>query len=159
MNREKLKTLKAHCAFLWSFVIRARVGFRCELHQKDHLKCGNEIQAAHIVMKSIAPRTRYDLRNGRSICSVHHKYYTHRPEFWAQMCMRLWPEDWKHVTSDEWMGVKNSDNLDEIFQFLWEEALQYDTERKRMQNGFDSITSWYTENYDDINKKAGPSHE
>jgi hypothetical protein len=115
------KELKLQMDFLWSFIIRARVGFRCELYQKDRIKCGFLIQGAHLVTRSV-PHTHYELRNGRSLCSSHHKFYTHKVEYWSRICDELWHDDWQYVTQDKWQGVKHADDLLEIFDFLRTEA-------------------------------------
>ena len=47
------KQLTLNMEFLWSFCVRGRDGFRCQLYQKDHLKCAGVLQGAHIVTRNV----------------------------------------------------------------------------------------------------------
>lgn len=95
-QRRRERLALQHADFLWSFNVRARAGFSCELAGRDHLACKGGVQAAHIVSRMVRA-TRLDVTNGRSLCAAHHVYYTHRPEAWAEVCLLLWEQDWRRA--------------------------------------------------------------
>ena len=53
----------------------------CEAKGLDHLICNNELQWCHIVRRG-NKGIRYEEYNNLVMCSVHHSYYTPRPEEW-----------------------------------------------------------------------------
>lgn len=136
--------LRLNCEWLWSFVIRARVGFRCELSGDYKFKCKGNLQAAHVVTRGVKG-IKYDTRNGRCLCAAHHKYYTHRPEFWADLASCRWSSDWAYLTEAKWQGVATSLDLNAIFLSLREDAEQYRPKFSEYEIKFHQIDTWHKE--------------
>jgi hypothetical protein len=103
-----------HLEWLWSFFIRGRDGFICQIRNKDNRKCGGDLQAMHIVTRGV-PGIKYDKLNGLCGCRDHHKYYTHHPEFWAALIQRHWPERWKYLNDEKWQKVHPDIDRDAIY--------------------------------------------
>jgi hypothetical protein len=118
------KTLTLNMEFLWSFVVRGRAGFKCELWGRDALACGGSLQAMHIVTRGVKG-IKFDLRNGRCGCQRHHVYYTYHPEFWAVIAAKLWPDDWEYLNGKKWKGVETSIDREGVFVELRLEAQKY----------------------------------
>jgi hypothetical protein len=115
------KQLTLNMEWLWSFIIRARDGFCCQLHGMDAIKCGGGLQAAHLVTRGVKG-TKFVLINGKCLCQAHHKYYTHRPEHWATIAQKLWPEEWNYVTKKKWLETSYGLDREQEFVGLMLEA-------------------------------------
>jgi hypothetical protein len=74
---KELKRLKNQCLKLWSLVVRARAGNKCELCEWEDVEyfVGKALQAHHIESCQMNKALRYDPRNGVSTCPGHHKWY------------------------------------------------------------------------------------
>lgn len=112
------KAAKKKADDVWSLYIRKRAGFRCELAAKDKVRCSPWItdrktgklrlvvQGAHLITRA-AFSIRHDIRNGRSLCKGHHKFYSDRQHLWEELCERLWPEDMKVLQLAKWRNVNS----------------------------------------------------
>ena len=135
------KQLTLNMEFLWSFCVRGRDGFRCQLHGRDHLKCRGGLQAAHIVTRGVKG-IKFDLRNGKCLCDAHHKYYTHRVEFWTQLAGLLWPGEWQYVTMKKWQGQEFDFDREQVFAFLLAEAQKYKWQFVEYLPKLQTIEAW-----------------
>ena len=111
------------CDLLWSFIIKARANWRCELVGKDHIRCTDVMQAAHLYTRGV-PKIRHDLRNGKCLCSGHHVWYTMNEHAWQEVCNKVWGEDYRDLNLYRQIVTKPDIGL--IFQVLKIEAKQYE---------------------------------
>jgi hypothetical protein len=145
-RRRFQKDLRGHCDFLWSFIIRARVGFRCELHGKDIIVCKEPMQGAHLVTRNVRS-IHWDLRNGRSLCVAHHKFYTHNIEAWSVICSQQWPDDWAYVTDVKWRGVKADLDLKGLYWRLFKASERgYRETAPEYREVFKRLDEWHERN-------------
>ena len=140
MTDAKLLTLNSE--WLWSLCIRSRDRFICQLHGKDHLKCAGGLQAAHIVTRGVKG-IKYELSNGKCLCNVHHKYYTHRVEFWCAIAARLWPNEWAYLTNKKWQEPSFDLDREAIFEELLLEAQKYKMEFVEYLPKIQEIERWW----------------
>jgi hypothetical protein len=110
------------CDVLFSFIIKARVSWKCELAGKDKVHCTDVMQAAHLYTRGV-PKIRHDLRNGKCLCSGHHFWYTNNEHLWRDICERLWGEDYHDL--NVYRQIISKPDLGLIFQVLKIEAKQY----------------------------------
>ena len=139
------KRLTEECEFLWSFCVRARAAFQCELPNASFIDCKGIPQGAHLVTRSVS-HVKYDLRNGRSLCQAHHVYFTYKPEFWSVAVANKWPEDWLYVIGDKWKGVRKPEELTDTFLRLLNEAKAYPRFIEQYLTRFEKLQAWYEEN-------------
>jgi len=125
MNYKTQLTL--YMEWLWSFDVRARDGFICQLNPAvqqeaiDHLSCTGVLQGAHLITRNVKG-IKFDLRNGRCLCQAHHKYYTHHPEQWARICVMLWRTDWEYLMDRKWRTPAFVIDREKVFANLMHEA-------------------------------------
>lgn len=87
-SQQKRKYWKDKCLTLWSKIVRERVGYTCEY-------CGakpKRTEAHHIIARgtTVSPGW-FDLRNGLSLCTSHHKWHGfHSNDFETQQKMNQW---------------------------------------------------------------------
>ena len=91
-RREQRKRLAKLCNDLWSFIVKARVQYTCQSPRSPH-ECSHVWQAAHCIPKGPYPSIRYELWQGRCLCSAEHTYYTHREAEWYEHLRDLWGAD------------------------------------------------------------------
>lgn len=117
MKRAEGRGLRTKADELWSLVIRKRAGGRCELAVKDSIRCGPWrtdkngnlkliVQGAHLITRA-ASSIRHDLRNGRSLCKAHHKFYAERQHLWEEVCKRVWLKDYEYCQMAKWRNVNH----------------------------------------------------
>lgn len=111
------------CDVLWRFIIKARADWKCELRGKDGIKCSDVIQAAHLITRGVK-KIRHDLRNGRSLCSGHHVYFTMNEHQWRDVCDKYWKQDYDELNL--YRRTPSKPDLELVFQVLRIEAKQYE---------------------------------
>jgi hypothetical protein len=135
------KQLTLNMEFLWSFCVRGRDGFRCQLYQKDHLKCAGVLQGAHIVTRNVKG-IKFVLSNGLCLCNTHHKYYTHRDGPWSAIVMENWPGLWERLNDKKWLELNYAIDRDEIFAALLAEAQKYKWQFVEYLPKLQTIEAW-----------------
>jgi hypothetical protein len=84
-NKPTKSKLKAQCDDLWSKVIRQRDGKCAFVH------CINDSAQAHHIFGRKNLSTRWDTRNGITLCYYHHKIIAHgEPEFFRRWLIENW---------------------------------------------------------------------
>jgi len=137
------KELDLNLCWLWSFVIRSRAGFKCELYGKDDRQCFGNLQAAHIVTRGVKG-IKFELRNGRCLCAAHHRYFTNRVEFWSAIVSRLWSEDWLYLTMKKWQEPTMDIDKEALFAELFLEAQKYIGTFHEYRPKLENIGHWAT---------------
>ena len=135
------KQLTKNMEWLWSFIIRGRAEFRCQLYGMDHIVCKGNLQAAHLVTRGVKG-IKYDRRNGRCICEAHHVYYTHKPEFWSRIASELWATDWLALTKEKWQEPDTAIDKDATFVELFLEAQPFVDKFPEYKPKMLSIAAW-----------------
>lgn len=108
------KERERYLGILWSFVVKARVNFECELAGELNHTCSEVREAAHLVPRSVEA-TRYDLHNGRCLCFTIHRHYHDYPVLWEAACMKYWRNDYELFTQSKWQLLKLYPNLDAVY--------------------------------------------
>jgi len=82
-KREKKKLIKEN-DILWSLIVRKRDGYVCQLCRyffetgvKDEEPIPSKYMAAHHIFGRSKKATRWDTRNGITLCYYHHRFYIH----------------------------------------------------------------------------------
>jgi hypothetical protein len=135
------KQLTLNMEFLWSFVIRSRDKFICQRHGKDGIDCSGVLQAAHLVTRNVRG-IKYDLRNGRCLCQSHHKFFTHRPELWNQVCLEEWKWDFEYLTDKKWQHPDTAIDREAKFSELMAPAIEYGYEFPEYLPKLEAIQKW-----------------
>lgn len=98
MNKPTLtsakKKLKLKADKLFSLKTRS-IGY-CELAGKDTIRCGGNLQCAHIETRG-AHAIRWNDMNALCLCAGHHVYYTNNPREWDLQVALWFPDKWKYV--------------------------------------------------------------
>jgi hypothetical protein len=139
MTDAKLLTLNSE--WLWSFCIRSRDRFICQLHGKDHLQCAGGLQAMHLVTRGVKG-IKYELTNGKTGCQAHHVFYTYNPHLWIALCQKLWPSEWVYVTNKKWQEPAFDLDREAIFEELLQECQQYKREFFEFLPKIQEIETW-----------------
>jgi len=79
MKLKSTAVIRRRLLLLWSQAVRSRVGYRCEICGVKRGDIVNEkpvkIDAHHLISKYVKDSPlKYDIRNGVSVCSQHHKF-------------------------------------------------------------------------------------
>lgn len=135
------KQLRLNCEWLFSFVIRGRDRFICQLYGRDRIQCSGNLQAAHIVTRGVKG-IKYDLRNAKCLCASHHKYYTHRPHEWDLIVMKLWPDAWEYLTQKKWQRLSTEIDKEGVFVELMLEAKKYENDFPEYIPKIRAIEAW-----------------
>lgn len=69
-----------------------RLAGRCEAAGWADLKCGSQLQGAHIIGVGTAIRICSDIRNGFSLCSNHHRWFHDHPHDFTEFVEGSWAE-------------------------------------------------------------------
>lgn len=133
--------VEKHCVFLWSFIIRSRAGFECELSGKDGHKCSGRMEAAHIITRNVKG-LKFELENGLCLCGFAHRYYTHRDGLWFEIVERLWPGRLGKLYDKKWQDLATSIDKEELFHTLLAEADKYRWEFVEYLPKIQSIEAW-----------------
>lgn len=129
--------------WLWSFNVRARAHFRCQLNGIDRIKCNGNLQGAHVVTRGVHG-IKFNYRNGRCLCQAHHKYYTHHPEEWSQICAQVWKNDWDWLIQKKWQGVEPSIDNEQRFADMLLDAMDVVYEFPEYLPKVQAIANWAT---------------
>lgn len=135
------KQLRLYSEWLWSFIIRSRAEFICEIRGEDHLECKGVLQAMHLVTRGVKG-IKYDRVNGRCGCQAHHTYYTYNPHLWQSLCARLWPEEWQYLNQKKWQRLESAIDKEKTFTALLIEAQEYKFQFPEYLEKFEKIESW-----------------
>lgn len=121
-KKTKQRTYKAKSDKLYSKIIRSRG--HCEAIGWGNLKCGYQLQCAHIISRTYS-KVRTDTSNSLALCATHHMYF-HR-----------WPREFSHFITEK-IGSEVYDQLkakaQDTGKFDWE------SEYLRLQELWKSIS-------------------
>ena len=132
-RREQRKRLAKLCNDLWSFIVKARVQYTCQSPRSPH-ECSRVWQAAHGFGKKVHPATRYELWNGRCLCSSEHTYFGHREAIWFEHLRDLWGDNYYKERLAEACATAKHD-LESVYSGLRAEVLRRRLEAQARERG------------------------
>ncbi|MCK9370806.1 hypothetical protein M0R04_12930 [Candidatus Dojkabacteria bacterium] len=130
-QKSKKSKLGKECKDLWTFIVKARANWACEVCGKDDGK----LDAHHFFTKGGHPHLKYDIENGMALCFVHHtggrEGAHHDPLFTDKILGRI--AGYRQIRTEKWYqslihksqnGYKLDLNLEKLY--LEQEANKYE---------------------------------
>ena len=119
MSRRTIKSTKRSCDRLWAQLVKSQAGGRCERCDK-YPRTPHDLHAHHCYGRS-DHRLRFDLRNGVSLCWLHHRWAEEHPLEFAEWFEKHRPEDTDYLYAQRQKGILKRD-LDDYLKL--EEGLK-----------------------------------